>query len=112
MTFIFSSTDPAAISVQEFRHTSTQGFYLVAGKERVATATQSLDRWRLVWNVGTGDPIVGLTPLSVMRQALDVWPSVRDSVKEEPTTGWSVPAEVGVSRAASPMGGQPRFRRC
>ncbi|MFE4719138.1 hypothetical protein ACFRLW_22360 [Streptomyces sp. NPDC056728] len=99
------------ISVQEFRHTSTQGFYLVAGKERVATATQSGDGWRLVWKVGSGSPIVGLTPLSVMRQALDTWPAVRATVKEETVAGWSVPAEVGVSRGASPMGGQPGFRR-
>lgn len=111
MDIIASSTAPAAISVQAFRHTSTQGFYLVAGKERIATATQSLNRWRLVWNVGSGSPIVGLTPLSVMRQALDTWPAVRATVKAEPVTGWSVPAEVGVSRSASPMGGQPGYRR-
>jgi hypothetical protein len=97
------------ISVQEFRHSSTQGFYLVAGTERVATANQSRGGWRLVWNVGSGSPIVGLTPLSVMRQALDAWPTVRATVKAEPAN--VVHASTSVPTVGVPMGGQPGYRR-
>jgi hypothetical protein len=97
------------ISVQEFRHTSTQGFYLMEGRERIATATQHRGTWRLVWNVGTGRLITGDSPLSVMRQALDAWPTVRATVKAEP--GNVVHAPSSVATVGVPMGGQPGYRR-
>jgi hypothetical protein len=100
------------ISVREFRHSSTQGFYLVQGRERVATATQSPSLgWRLVWNVGQGSPITGDTPLDLMTQALDAWPAVKATIETETPSGWGVPAELAVSRSSTPMGGQPGYRR-
>lgn len=107
-----ADTANQGIRVREFRHSSTQGFYLVHGQERVATATQSPSfGWRLVWNVGQGEPITGDSPLEVMTQALDAWPAVRATIKTETPSGWGVPAELAVSRSSTPMGGQPGFRR-
>ncbi|QDH92144.1 hypothetical protein PP629_gp39 [Streptomyces phage Dubu] len=98
------------ISVQEFLHTSTQGFYLVEGRERIATARRT-DRgdWRLVWNVGQGSPILGGSALSVMRQALDAWPTVKATVRPEDRR--TVHASASVATVGIPMGGQPGFKR-
>lgn len=100
------------LTIMEFRHTSTSGFYLVAGKERVATATYTrLHGWRLVWTATQAAPITGPDALSVVAQALDVWPTLAPRLEKASDGTWSVPAEVGVSRAAVPMGGQPGYRR-
>ncbi|WP_330478651.1 hypothetical protein OG301_26595 [Streptomyces platensis] len=104
-----TTTPTQDISVRPFSHTSTQGFYLVAGKERVATAVPSGGGWRLVWNMGQGAPITGDSPLATMTQALDAWPAVRATVKAEP--GNVVHAPSSVATVGIPMGGQPGFRR-
>lgn len=102
-----------ALHILEFSHATTQGFYLVAGKVRVATATHT-DRygWRLVWTATQATPITGHDALDVISRAIDAWPALADCLADEAGSGpWNVPAEVGVSRSASPMGGQPGWRR-
>lgn len=104
-----TTTAPEGLRIQEFRHTSTQGFYLVQGKERIAKATRNGDGWRLVWTVGQGAAITGADPLAVMTQALDAWPAVKATTKAEPAN--VVHASSSVATVGIPMGGQPGFKR-
>ncbi|MFE9381743.1 hypothetical protein ACFYMO_00680 [Streptomyces sp. NPDC007025] len=105
-----AATYLGTMSVQEFRHTSTQGFYLIQGKERIATAVYSLvSGWRLTWNVGQGEPVAGDYALDVMTEALDAWPSVRATIQEEPAN--TVHVSQSVRTVSTPAGGQPGYRR-